>query len=65
VAVLGAAHVAGVKKEINREHDLSALSSVPPGSRLTKAILWLIPLLIIGIIVYTFLSNLPRGFTRS
>ncbi|HPZ64548.1 MAG TPA: TraB/GumN family protein [Bacillota bacterium] len=61
VAVLGAAHVAGVKKEINREHDLSALSSVPPGSRLTKAILWLIPLLIIGIIVYTFLSNPSAG----
>ncbi len=61
VAVLGAAHISGVKEEINKEHDLPALSSIPAGSKLTKIILWLIPLLIIGLIAYTFYWNTSAG----
>ena len=57
VAVLGAAHVPGIKEEIKKDHDLKALNQVPPRSKTTKIIGWSIPVLIIALIVYTFISN--------
>ena len=57
VAVLGAAHVPGIKEEIKKDHDLKSLNQVPPRSKTTKIIGWSIPVLIIALIVYTFISN--------
>ncbi|ASK61872.1 conjugal transfer protein TraB [Virgibacillus phasianinus] len=57
VAVLGAAHVPGIKEEIKKEHDLERLSEVPPKSKIPKIIAWSIPVLFIAIIAYTFYSN--------
>lgn len=57
VAVLGAAHVPGIKKEIHKDHDLDRISKVPPKSKVPKIIGWAIPLLIISVIVFTLLSN--------
>ncbi|MCL7746623.1 TraB/GumN family protein [Halalkalibacter alkaliphilus] len=61
VAVLGAAHVPGIKEEIKRDHDLDALSKRPPKSVAPKLIAWFIPLLILGIIGYTFYTNPAVG----
>ncbi|MGP4071196.1 TraB/GumN family protein [Piscibacillus sp. B03] len=61
VAVLGAAHVPGVKKEIYREHDLKKLTKVPPKSKKPKVIAWAIPLIILSIIAYTFINNPSAG----
>ncbi|KHF40669.1 TraB/GumN family protein [Halalkalibacter okhensis] len=61
VAVLGAAHVPGIKEEIKRDHDLDALSKRPPKSVTPKLIAWFIPLLILGIIGYTFYANPAVG----
>lgn len=57
VAVLGAAHVPGIKEEIKKEHDLEGLSLTPPKSKAPKIIAWSIPILFIAIIVYTFYAN--------
>ena len=57
VAVLGAAHVPGIKEEINKEHDLDQLSQVPPKSKVPKIIAWAIPIILIGAIVFTFILN--------
>ncbi len=65
VAVLGAAHVPGITKEINRDHDLAALSQVPPKSNLPKMLAWALPLLIIGIIGYTFYVNYATGVSQT
>ncbi|WP_025025921.1 TraB/GumN family protein [Caldalkalibacillus mannanilyticus] len=65
VAVLGAAHVPGIKEEIKREHDLRALSQVPPKSKVPMMIAWLIPLIIISIIAYTFYANPTAGFQQT
>ena len=40
VAVLGAGHIPGVKQELFLEHDLEALSQVPPPSPLSKVLGW-------------------------
>ncbi len=65
VAVLGAAHVPGVKEEIKREHDLVKLSELPAKSKTPKIIGWAIPMLIIAIIAYTFLANPSAGAQQS
>jgi len=65
VAVLGAAHVPGIKNEINKEHDLKRLSERPPKSKIPKYIAWAIPILILSVIAYTFFSNFSAGIQQS
>jgi pheromone shutdown-related protein TraB len=65
VAVLGAAHVPGIQVEIHKDHDLVALNQIPPKSKIPKIIAWIIPLLIIGIIGYTFYTNPSAGMQQS
>ena len=65
VAVLGAAHVQGITKEIHKEHDLKALSQTPPKSIVPKIMGWAIPLLIVAIIAYTFIANPSAGFDQA
>ena len=61
IAVLGAAHVPGIKEEIKKEHDLKKLTKVPPKSKVPKIIGWSIPVLIIAIIAFTFISDPEVG----
>lgn len=61
VAVLGAAHIPGIKEEIYKEHDLGLLTKLPPESKITKIIGWSIPVLIIALILYTFIANPSVG----
>jgi pheromone shutdown-related protein TraB len=65
VAVLGAAHVPGIKEEIKKDHDLNKLRAIPPKSNWPKVIGWSIPILILAIIVYTFLANPSAGFAQT
>ncbi|MGO4887626.1 TraB/GumN family protein [Anaerobacillus sp. MEB173] len=65
VAVLGAAHVPGIKTEIHKEHDLAAISKVPPKSNAPRIIAWTIPLIILSIIAYTFYANPSAGFQQT
>lgn len=65
VAVLGAAHIPGIIKEIRKDHDLKRLSEVPPKSKAPKIIGWAIPIFILGIIMYTFFSNPTAGFHQT
>src|SRR5699024_4960577 len=61
VAVLGAAHIPGIKKEIYKNHNISQLEKVPPKSKTPKIIAWAIPIIILGIIAYTFYANPSAG----
>lgn len=65
VAVLGAAHIPGIKIEINKEQDLNAITQMPPKSKAPLVIAWLIPILIIGIIGYTFYTNPTAGMQQT
>lgn len=65
VAVLGAAHVPGIKQEINKDHDLERLAELPPKSILPKLIGWSIPILIIVLIAYTFYNNPNAGVQQT
>lgn len=61
VAVLGAAHIPGVKREIRNDNDLRELKKVPPKSKKVKIISWLIPITIILFIASTFAVNKDMG----
>lgn len=61
IAVLGAAHVPGITKEIHKEQNLQKLTKRPPKSKVPKVIGWTIPIVIIGIILLTFFQNPDAG----
>ncbi len=61
VAVLGAAHVPGITKEIHHEHDLKKLAEVPPKSNWPKILGWAIPILLVALLAITFYNNPAAG----
>ncbi|RDW15206.1 TraB family protein [Oceanobacillus arenosus] len=65
VAILGAAHVPGITKEIHKEHDLKQLTKRPKKAKWPKYVGWMIPLLIIAMVVYTFASNPVAGMQQA
>lgn len=65
VAVLGAAHVPGITKEIRKDHNLQRLTKIPPKSKMPKIIGWSIPIIILGIIAYTFFANPAAGYQQT
>ncbi|MBA2174684.1 TraB/GumN family protein [Halobacillus locisalis] len=65
VAVLGAAHVPGIKEQIHDDHDLDQLTKRKPKSKWPKVIGWGIPIFIISIIAYTFYANPEAGAQQS
>ncbi|MEG6523602.1 TraB/GumN family protein [Desulfotomaculum sp. 1211_IL3151] len=65
VAVLGAAHVPGIKEEIKKEHDLTKLVQLPAKSNITKILVWAIPVVFIALVAYTFITNPVVGAKQS
>ena len=61
VAVLGAAHVPGVKKEIFQEQNMKEITQLPPKPKWGKILSWGIPSIIIGIIISSFINNINTG----
>jgi len=64
VAVLGGAHVPGVKEEIYCSQDVDRISAVPPKSPVSKIISWAIPAAIICLIIYAFVVNVQTGLQQ-
>jgi pheromone shutdown-related protein TraB len=54
VAVVGAGHVPGITRYLHEEIDTSPLEKVPPGGRLSTAIKWGIPALIVALLILGF-----------
>lgn len=64
VAVVGAAHVPGIVREIQRDHDLEALTRLPPKSPWPAIVGWSIPAIILGLIAYSFATNPTVGVAQ-
>lgn len=65
VAVVGAGHIPGIKKEIYKDHDLLLLNHIPKSANWIKWILWAIPFTIILIVIYTFIVSPPSGINQA
>jgi len=61
VAVLGGAHVPGVKEEIFKTQNIDRLSEVPSKSPVSRIIGWAIPMGIVGLIIYSFVMSIETG----
>ncbi|MGI9343355.1 MAG: TraB/GumN family protein [Gammaproteobacteria bacterium] len=57
VAMVGAAHVPGIKRAFGAAVDLTMLDELPPPKKIFKIIGWGIPLLVLGLIVAGFVTS--------
>ncbi len=64
VAVLGAAHIPGVKKELFKNQDIAELTSIPQKKASSKLIKWIIPILLIGMILSMFSLDPSLGWQQ-
>ena len=64
VAVLGGAHVAGVKEEIFKEQNMQEITTVPPAGKTAKVIGWVIPIAIVVLIAYGFMQGVETGMQQ-
>jgi len=54
LAVVGAGHVAGIKRNWDKEIDLGELEIIPPKKKITAALKWILPAAIIALFIYGF-----------
>lgn len=64
VAVLGAAHIPGIKEEITKDYDIKELESIPAKKPSSKIIGWIIPIAIILMILSLFSVNSSLGWDQ-
>ena len=64
VAILGGAHVPGVKEQIFKTQNIAEIVKVPPKRPVSKIIGWIIPTLILGLIAYGFFKNIQTGLQQ-
>jgi pheromone shutdown-related protein TraB len=64
IAILGGAHVPGVSKEIFETQDMDAISEVPDGKPVYKAIAWIIPAVFLAVIAFSFVVNIQTGLRQ-
>ncbi len=64
VAIIGAAHAKGVENNLDKDIDTKALEIVNKKKGIGTVIKWLIPLLIIGMVVYTLITNKDVGISQ-
>ena len=63
VAVVGAGHVPGIQHYWDQPVDLPQLETQPPPGKIGKVAKWVIPLLIVGLLVYGFFVGGTRAGT--
>jgi len=64
VAVLGGAHVPGVKLAIHQTIDVEAINTVPPKKNTGKILGWIIPAVIVGLLLYSFTAGVQAGLEQ-
>ncbi len=61
VAVVGAAHVPGMKEQVGTSIDRTALDKIPPQSLIWQIVKWAVPALFIAALVYGWLASDTRS----
>ena len=64
VAIIGAAHANGIKRHISEDINTDELEVIEKKKGLSSLIKWIIPIGIIGIIVYTLIVNRNMGLNQ-
>ena len=61
VAIIGAAHAGGIQRNLNNDINTDELEKVEKKKGLGTYLKWIIPLTIIGLLIYTFIANRNVG----
>ena len=64
VAILGAAHVIGMKEEIYKDYPIEPLDEIPPKTIWSKILAWSIPVTLGLMILMTFTQNVDTGLNQ-
>ena len=64
VCVLGAAHIPGILKNIEKDYSIAEISTVPPKTFFQKLSGWIIPAIIIGFIIASFFNSNINGINQ-
>lgn len=64
VAVVGAGHVEGVLSHLGETVDRAELSKIPPPSKVTQALKWLIPMIVLGAFYYGYTKHQGDGLQK-
>lgn len=64
VAVVGAAHMNGIIKNIEKDIDLSEIDNIPKGGKAGKIIGFGIPILILAMILISFFKSISTGMSQ-
>lgn len=64
VAVVGAGHVDGIVRHLGEEIDRKALEEIPPPSRATGALKWVIPAIVLAAFYYGYREHSGEGLTQ-
>lgn len=64
VAVVGAGHVEGMLAHLGQQVDREELSRLPPPSKLSRALSWIIPLVILGAFYWGYRKPTGGGLTE-
>lgn len=64
VGVVGAAHVAGMVSHLGEEVDRAALELIPGPTLLSRALNWIIPLIVLGAFAYGYVKHDGQGLEQ-
>lgn len=64
VAVLGGAHVPGIKKELFKEQNMEEISTVPKKGKFSKVAAWIIPGIVVALLAYAFVISFQTGLEQ-
>ncbi len=64
VAVLGGAHVPGIKTELFKEQDMEEISTVPKKGKFSKVAAWIIPGIVVALLAYAFVISFQTGLEQ-
>lgn len=64
VAILGKAHLLGVADELFKLQDMEEITEIPPKSPIALVLGWVIPVCIIGLVSYGFITNMQTGLQQ-
>lgn len=61
VAIIGAGHIPGIKREIQKDIDLKSLEAIPPRKAIWRAIGWAIPVSLFAFLVISLVRSGPTA----
>ena len=64
VAIIGAAHAKGIERNLDNDIDLNELSETKPKTNKKSFTKWILPAIIIGMIIYTIITNKDVGLNQ-